>query len=163
MASLPHEVTILFIVEEKIIKVVERWWDQGKLTTSSDQVDAYITSWRSKYQELKPSSEEKYHVSYDVLVKLVGNPVHVFSLMDRLVNLLPQIMDGMGEGSDLRELRDILDGLSRFPDSSDLIEASLALVRVQFVYQLDPLDLSNGLIGGVQTAARLREGAGKKI
>ena len=132
VASLPHEVAVLFKIEEKVVEAASRRWD---LSSASDQVDAYVSSWSSRYHELKPSSDGKYHVSYDVLKQLVGNPVHVFTLMDRMVNLLPQIMEEM-TGEDLREVREILDSEARLPDSSDLMEAQLALVRIQFAYKL---------------------------
>ena len=76
--SVPHEVANIFILEEKIVNVITR-------SDSYQEVDIFMESWTSRYHELKLSqlSEENYYD--DVLVKLVGNPVHVFNLMDRSV------------------------------------------------------------------------------
>ena len=132
MASLPHELANLFIAEEKIINVVGRCWDEGYRTTSEayENVDLYVTSWRSRYQELPSNSHYE-----DVLVKLAGNPVHVFNLMDRLVNLMPKILEGMTDPIDLEEIKSIRYGLTLFPEISDLTESAHALIRIQFAYQ----------------------------
>ena len=132
MASLPHELANLFIAEEKIINVVGRCWDEGYRTTSEayENVDLYVRSWRSRYQELPSNSHYE-----DVLVKLAGNPVHVFNLMDRLVNLMPKILEGMTDPVDLHEIKSIRYGLTLYPEISDLIESTQALMRVQFAYQ----------------------------
>ena len=133
MASLPHELANLFIYEEQIINVVGRCWDEGYRTTSEayENVDLYVRSWRSRYQELPSNSHYE-----DVLVRLAGNPVHVFNLMDRLVNLIPRILEGMTDPVDLEEIESILDGLPLLPELSDLTESTHALIRIQFAYKL---------------------------
>ena len=133
MASLPHELANLFIYEEQIINVVGRCWDEGYRTTSEayENVDLYVRSWRSRYQELPSNSHYE-----DVLVRLAGNPVHVFNLMDRLVNLIPRILEGMTDPVDLEEIESIQDGLPLFPELSDLTESTHALIRIQFAYKL---------------------------
>jgi len=152
VASLPHELANLFIYEEQIINVVGRCWDEGYRTTSEayENVDLYVRSWRSRYQELPSNSHYE-----DVLVRLAGNPVHVFNLMDRLVNLIPRILEGMTDPVDLEEIKGILDGIPLYPEIPDLVESTQALMRIQFAYKLDPVDLSNGLIAGVQTEASI--------
>ena len=132
MASLPHELANLFIAEQQIINVVGRCWDEGYRTTSEayENVDLYVTSWRSSNQELPSNSHYE-----DVLVKLAGNPVHVFNLMDRLVNLMPKILEGMTDPIDLEEIKSIRYGLTLFPEISDLTESAHALIRIQFAYQ----------------------------
>ena len=89
-----------------------------------------MISWRSRYQELPSNSH--YEV---VLVKLAGNPVHVFNLMDRLVNLIPKILEGMTDPVDLHEIKSIRYGITLYPEISDLIESTQALMRVQFAYK----------------------------
>ena len=133
MASLPHELANLFIYEEQIINVVGRCWDEGYRTTSEayENVDLYVRSWRSRYQELPSNSHYE-----DVLVRLAGNPVHVFNLMDRLVNLMSKILEGMLDGSDRKFLVNILESLHMYPTYSDLMDAMHALVRIQFAYKL---------------------------
>ena len=133
MASLPHELANLFIYEEQIINVVGRCWDEGYRTTSEayENVDLYVRSWRSRYQELPSNSHYE-----DVLVRLAGNPVHVFNLMDRLVNLIPRILEGMTDPVDLEEIKGILDGIPLYPEIPDLVESTQALMRIQFAYKL---------------------------
>ena len=41
------------------------------------------------------------------------------------------------------------------PDASDMEGVTQALARIQFAYRLDPVDMANGVISGVQTKARL--------
>ena len=70
-----------------------------------------------------------------MLLKLVGNPVHVFSLLDRMVNILPKIIfantlleyeiQRMVSGEDIV-----------MPDEIDVEGAAQALVRIQFAYRL---------------------------
>ena len=81
---------------------------------------------------MSPQSDWDYFE--DVLVKLVGNPVHVFNLMDRLVVLLPNILEGLAD-SDRAEIGEILASLPGQPDQSDLEGAMQALIRVQFAYR----------------------------
>ena len=144
--SVPHEVANIFIAEEKIVNVIPR-------SASYEDVEIFMESWTSRYNELKLSqlSEQVYYD--DVLVKLVGNPVHVFNLMDRsiinvihmslcqlclqsdrLVILLPKIMEGMTD-SDQNEIKNVLDSLTMKADESDVEGAMQALVRVQFAYK----------------------------
>ena len=66
--------------------------------------------------------------------QLVGNPVHVFNLMDRLVVLLPHILEGLEE-SDREEIEESLASLTSQPDESDMEGAMQALIRVQFAYK----------------------------
>ena len=127
MFSIPHQVANIFISEEKIVNVISR-------SSSSDEVEIFLQSWTSRHQELNISNLSKEDYYEDVLVKLVGNPVHVFNLMDRTVNLLPKIMEGMVD-SDREEISEFLESLPMPPDSSDLEGAMQALVRVQFTYK----------------------------
>ena len=93
-------------------------------TGKSQSVNEYLSSWQSRYSELSPrikdeesresfkkifklfddiddihkideQSEEMYFNA--VLEKLVGNPVHVYSLLDRLVSLLPRVREELGQ------------------------------------------------------------------
>ena len=113
MFSVPHQVANIFISEEKIINVISR-------SSSSEEVEIFLQSWTSRFNELNISHLNKEEYYEDVLVKLVGNPVHVFNLMDRLVR------EGISE---------FLESLPMPPDSSDLEGAMQALVRVQFTYK----------------------------
>ena len=78
-------------------------------------------------------TEEEY--LEDVLLKLVGNPVHVFSLLDRMVNILPKItsVNTLLEN----EIQRIVSGEDIvLPDKMDVEGATQALVRIQFAYRL---------------------------
>ena len=91
---LPHQLARLFLAEEEIVAVISR--QQLGLPA----VDSYLQCWRARYRELGPSSggaEDKDEAGeyFDaVLEKLVGNPVHVYTLLDRLVTGLPEVMAG---------------------------------------------------------------------
>ena len=98
-------------------------------STSRPEVDIYMDSWISRLEE--PLSSDYFE---DVLEKLVGNPVHVFNLMDRLVTLLPKIVEGMTD-SDQAEIAESLASLDIQPDESDVEGAMQALIRVQFAYK----------------------------
>ena len=145
----------------------------------SEGVDEYLLSWRSRFNELIPrlrdgESPEIFNVIFQrlyndvaikieersedeyfeaVLERLVGNPVHVYTLLDRLVNILPRVQAELSEELDSM-IEDILEGL-QFPDDSDIEGACQALVRIQFAYRLDPVSMSRGHLHGTETQARL--------
>ena len=88
----------------------------------------------------------------------MGNPIHVYSLMDRLVMQLPvlrkelavqdrtaAIAEGIGELVEKMEM----------PEENDLEGVTQAIARIQFAYQLDPVEMARGDIKGVQTEGRL--------
>ena len=125
----------------------------------SEGVDEYLLSWRSRFNELIPRrkdgespeifneifqrlyndvviktedrSEDEYFEA--VLERLVGNPVHVYTLLDRLVNMLPWLRTGLGEELDT-QIEEIMGSL-QVPDDSDMEGACQALVRIQFAYR----------------------------
>ena len=119
--SVPHKVAEIFMAEQKIVNIVNR-------STSRQEVDFYMDSWSSRVNELSSDNLE------DVLERLVGNPVHVFNLMERLVLLLPNIVQGMTD-VDREEIESSLAKLPEKPDESDVEGAMQALIRVQFAYK----------------------------
>ena len=119
--SVPYQVAEIFMAEQEIVNIVNR-------STSRQEVDFYMDSWSSRVNELRSDNLE------DVLERLVGNPVHVFNLMERLVLLLPQILQGMMD-SEREEIAIILAKLPVTPNESDVEGAMQALVRVQFAYK----------------------------
>ena len=119
--SVPHKVAEIFMAEQEIVNIVNR-------STSRQEVDFYMDSWSSRVNELSSDYFE------DVLERLVGNPVHVFNLMERLVLLLPQILQGMTD-SEREEITEILAKLPATLNESDVEGAMQALVRVQFAYK----------------------------
>ena len=122
MFSVPHLVAEIFLAEEKIVSAVNR-------STSRQEVDIFMDSWSSR---LKESLSSDY--LEDVLEKLVGNPVHVFNLMERLVILLPKIVEGLPQ-PEQEEIAASLRSLSSRPDETDVEGAMQALIRVQFAYK----------------------------
>ena len=125
MFSVPHQVAEIFIAEEKIVGLVNR-------SSSAREVDFYLESWSSRLTELS----HYYHYDYyeDVLQRLVGNPVHVFNLMERLVILLPKIVESLPQ-PEQEEIAASLRALSSRPDETDVEGAMQALIRVQFAYK----------------------------
>ena len=125
----------------------------------SEGVDEYLLSWRSRFNELIPRRKdgesleifnEIFQRLYDdvvikieeqsedehleaVLERLVGNPVHVYTLLDRLVNMLPWLRASLGEELDT-QIEEIMGSL-QVPDDSDMEGACQALVRIQFAYR----------------------------
>ena len=124
--SVPHQVAEIFIAEQEIVNIVNR--SASRLDISLQDVEFYMESWSSRVNELRSDNLE------DVLERLVGNPVHVFNLMERLVLLLPQILQGMTD-SEREEIAIILAKLPATPNESDVEGAMQALVRVQFAYK----------------------------
>ena len=119
--SVPYQVAEIFMAEQEIVNIVNR-------STSRQEVDFYMDSWSSRVNELSSDNLE------DVLERLVGNPVHVFNLMERLVLLLPQILQGMTD-SEREEITEILAKLPATLNETDVEGAMQALVRVQFAYK----------------------------
>ena len=119
--SVPYQVAEIFMAEQEIVNIVNR-------STSRQEVDFYMDSWSSRVNELRSDNLE------DVLERLVGNPVHVFNLMERLVLLLPNIVQGMTD-VDREEMESSLAKLPEKPDESDVEGAMQALIRVQFAYK----------------------------
>ena len=58
----------------------------------------------------------------------------MFSLLDRLVILLPSIMEGLAD-SDKMEITNLLSGLAMSAHESDVEAAVQAIIRVQFAYK----------------------------
>ena len=89
---------------------------------------------------------------------LVGNPVHVYTLIQRLTTSLGQLRLEM---SNVPEVAGIERGITQilrhgeYPDGQDMEGVTQSVSRVMFTYKLDPLDLANGKIYGKQTEARL--------
>ena len=119
--SVPYQVAEIFIAEQEIVNIVNR--SASRLDISLQDVEFYMESWSSRVNELRSDNLE------DVLERLVGNPVHVFNLMERLVLLLPQILQGMTD-SEREEITEILAKLPATPNESDVEGAMQALVRV---------------------------------
>ena len=105
---------------------------------------------------------------------LVGNPVHVVSLVYRVRRILPGVLDSLNQCNMRREVefvKKVMKSINVTED--DLVGVMKSLLRIQYTYRLylyyiimvtfsiiildsfDPLDLSRGLIGDQHTEARL--------
>ena len=88
---------------------------------------------------------------------LVGNPIHVYGVIYRIIRKLPPVIDGLkkcGLEEEVELVRQSVLEKTKVTEG-DLVGAMQSLLRIQFTYSLDPVQLSRGLIGGHQTKARL--------
>ena len=101
-------------------------------------------------------SESEYLAK--MLVDLVGNPIHVYSLMDRLVMQLPvlrrELANNLGPVDITENIGTLIDA-TEMPDENDLEGVTQAIGRIQFVYRLDPVEMARGKIKDVQTKGKL--------
>ena len=88
---------------------------------------------------------------------LVGNPIHVYGVIYRIIRKLPPVIDGLKECGLEEEVELVRQSVLEKTKvtEGDLVGAMQSLLRIQFTYSLDPVQLSRGLIGGHQTKARL--------
>ena len=178
--SEPVRVARLFQQEEGILSLLHQLGfsssqeAQSLVSQGDAQAVAYLTAWRSRQQELGPGAPVE-----ELLRLLVGNPVHVYCLVDRLVTL-PSLLAALQEQvaaeqaalawgqlarqEHLTKRLEIVEALARsvevmaLPGQQDLGAAGQALARVAYAYRLDPVDLAWGYILGHQTGARLTVG-----
>lgn len=124
--SLPHELAKLFIAEEEVIKL---------FNSSNIQFEqTYAASLQSRFDEVSyDTSLSDVEYFEEVLEKLVGNPVHVYNLLERLLTW-PQHMENLLPEEKRDQLDDILINVM-MPDEADLEGAVQALVRIQFAYR----------------------------
>lgn len=82
----------------------------------------------------------------------------MYSLMDRLVIQLPilrkELVDHIGPMDIIEKIKTLIYSMW-LPNENDLEGVSQALARIQFVYQLDPVEMAKGKIKEVQTNGRL--------
>ena len=93
-----------------------------------------------------------------ILDVLVGNPLHVYSLVMRLTTQLGPLrleIAGHSAVAGLEKGISYIFAQGENPDAEDMEGVTQAVARIQFVYRLNPVDLAKGLINGVQTKARL--------
>merc|ERR1711892_248696 len=85
--TVPQKVAKLFMQEEKILSMLMI----VNNTSKSERLSMYLDSCQPRIEELAlldtvDEDSEKTRL-VDIMDLLVGNPVHVYILMDRLVNL----------------------------------------------------------------------------
>ena len=109
---------------------------------------------------------------------LVANPIHVYSVIYRIINKLPPVIAALQDCEMKEEVELVRQNILEAGEvtEADLVGAMQSLLRIQFTYRsisqlyfiimyllsffsfqtsLDPVDLSSGLIGNHQTKARL--------
>ena len=93
-----------------------------------------------------------------IMEKLVANPLHNTALLYRTVRLVPGVLESL-ESCQLSEeagmVREMFTGGEFTVVEEDLSGSMDSLLRIQFTYRLDPLDLTRGLVQSTQTEARL--------
>ena len=106
------------------------------------QVQAYIGSCHARLAEV-PSLDRKEQVDKEnhlerILERLVGNPVHLYCLVERMVTQLPSIRKKLSE---LPMTANIAEGIGKMLGKvdmvveEDLVGVTQALVRIQFAYR----------------------------
>ena len=177
--SLPHKMAVLFYIEEDLLLFLLH--ANHHLVSRDDQVQvqAYIASCHTRLAEV-PSLDRKEQVDKEdhlerILERLVGNPVHLYCLVERMVTQLPSIRKKLSEQP---KTANIAEGIGKLLEKvdmvmeQDLVGVTQALARIQFAYRwdmqcvtmitlnhqicrLDPVDLASGVLMTVSTSARL--------
>lgn len=161
--SRPHKLAVLFFKEEELVREARRLGLLSKKYNYDSVVQRhYLYGVRRRNMELAPlrnsSDQETLHKHMDdILENLVGNPVHVMCLLDRLVYILPKLLqEELGLSADnMANFMRMLGKEEDLPKEGDVDAAVLALVRIQFVYKLDPLDIAQGILMGTDSKAKL--------
>ena len=96
-----------------------------------------------------------------LLHKVVGNPLHVFKFIHRAHHHLEQIVSEVSARikdehtafflASVMELRKT----GPWPDMNDLTGVTISLCRVLSTYQLNAMDFTKGVIGDLESKARL--------
>ena len=156
--SLPHKMAKLFRMEEEIISTLRSATGLYKSRT----LDFYLETCEPRIKQL-PFLEDLNHLSESeyldkVMVDLVGNPLHMYSLLDRLVKILPVIRKELLEQNTTAMIDEGLASIVEeveMPTENDFQGTIQSIARIQFTYQLDPVDMAEGIIQGVYTEGRL--------
>jgi len=157
--SYPNQLAKLFKMEEDIISILrmETWLYKDKA------IDLYLENCEPRIKEMPLEFSDLHHLNESeylvkILEDLVGNPIHVHSLIYRLVVQMPELRKDLIDQNKTNTLEmkisKILEDIE-LPTKEDLVEASQAVARIQFVYRLDPVEMAEGIIKGVQTEGKL--------
>ena len=134
----PQKLAFLFKQEEGVISRL----DKIDCDYKSARLAQYITMCKPRLRELSvldkfDQESEDIHMD-DTLNLLVSNPVHVYSLIDRLVNRLPLLISELINQTNTvtigESIKDLLDEVEQ-PSEKDMEGVSQALTRIQFAYR----------------------------
>ena len=131
--TIPQKVAMLFMQEEKIIRMME----MVNKTHRGDKISEYLASYQQIVKELSATDSQNRHQVSDMDI-LVGDPVHVYNLMDRLVNILPGITKDLLECNNTANIGEKISSMMQsmeMPTQQDMDGVSLALARIQFAYR----------------------------
>jgi len=141
----------LFLKEEGIVAILKK----ALTINNNKEITDYLERFKSRENEV-PIGHDKVEKRNEhieaTLEKLVGNPVHVYTLIYRYYKLLPTIRKKIDPKLD-EFVDEIINGEA--PSLGDFDGAAMALARIQFTYRIPVSDLAKGIINGVETEARL--------
>ena len=84
--TLPHKLAAVFMAEERVIGIL-----QSQLYPSY-KVAQYLDASSSRLDQLPLVSNDMLELHLETVLEiLVGNPLHVYSLVARITQLLPQL------------------------------------------------------------------------
>merc|ERR1711892_828592 len=152
----PYSLRNLFYREETIIHMLKSVGNFYK----SQRLSEYLEACSPRMKELPlldNLDDEENHLGL-ILEMLVGNPIHVYSLIMRLTMQLGPLRQEMSRYPMVSGIEKGMTSILRQgenPDANDMEGVTQSLARIQFAYRLDPLDMASGVIAGVQTEARL--------
>ena len=90
--------------------------------------------------------------------KLTSNPIHVYKLVKRLTQKFPFLLteiDKLELDKDIILKAKKLENDEYFPSIDDFYGSAISLLRIQYTYNLNPIDIANGKLREIQSAARL--------
>lgn len=162
MFTIPHKLATLFFTEEKLIKLL----GAARQVYSNDNIDQYLQTAQHRLNQvemLKRVEGEDFSSVEDhlelILEKLVGNPMHVYSLIKRFTSWILPLYQDIRSNPELATIAEhinlTLEGIDEFPTEGDMEGVTQSLARIQFAYRYDPVDIALGVVGGVATEARL--------
>lgn len=96
------------------------------------------------------STFDSVNADDELMLKVVGNGIHVFRLCHRLIRELPDIVQKLDQEVLSREKESVT-----WATATDLVSMALALTTLKNVYLLNPLELAQGRLGAIQSTARL--------
>ncbi|KAH8391549.1 hypothetical protein KR200_010470 [Drosophila serrata] len=142
-----------------------------------DQLNNYIISLQQKVDILRKYDKAKIYQKYKInhiyirftdsikhknldnevsQIEYISNPLNSFQLVRRTHEDWPKwlnyIRDHKNEDNQLSEMHQLL---NRTPTAEDLEEASLGMYRIEHFYNLNSMDMSQGLLAGQQLETQM--------
>jgi len=156
MFMVPIKMAEMFIKEEELMNTF-RNLEMGPALAE------YMASFETRVREIPlmdHPNQASWQLDSEIMRELVGNPIHSYTLLRRLVVLVPRVLEEI-RGPKKEVIRDLvwrIIGQREFdwvPTDADVEGASQSLARLQFAYRLDPTEIAFGKLREIQTEARL--------